>query len=38
MTDFYSRLSKSDVALMRMAHGGVQLMNWFSIAAELQCD
>lgn len=23
---------------MRMAHGGVQLMNWFSVAAELQRD
>ncbi|PEK39417.1 isochorismatase hydrolase [Bacillus toyonensis] len=38
MTDFYSRLSKSDAALMSMAHGGVQLMNWFSVAAELQRD
>jgi hypothetical protein len=28
----------ADAALMRMAHGGVQLMNWFSIAAELQRD
>jgi len=24
--------------LMRMAHSGVQLMNWFSIASELQRD
>ncbi|MED0905781.1 isochorismate family cysteine hydrolase YcaC [Bacillus nitratireducens] len=28
----------ADAALMRMAHGGVQLMNWFSVAAELQRD
>ncbi|MFC9415044.1 isochorismate family cysteine hydrolase YcaC [Bacillus mobilis] len=28
----------ADAALMRMAHGGVQLINWFSVAAELQRD
>ncbi|MEK4954814.1 MULTISPECIES: isochorismate family cysteine hydrolase YcaC [Bacillus] len=28
----------TDAALMRMAHGGVQLINWFSVAAELQRD
>lgn len=28
----------ADAALARMAHGGVQLMNWFSVAAELQRD
>lgn len=28
----------ANAALMRMAHGGVQLMNWFSVAAELQRD
>ncbi|PEY40973.1 hydrolase [Bacillus cereus] len=28
----------ADAALMRMAHGGVQLMNWFSVAAELHRD
>ncbi|OCS82444.1 isochorismate family cysteine hydrolase YcaC [Caryophanon latum] len=28
----------ANAALMRMAHGGAQLMNWFSVAAELQRD
>ncbi|WP_210610055.1 isochorismate family cysteine hydrolase YcaC [Priestia flexa] len=28
----------ANAALMRMAHNGVQLMNWFSVAAELQRD
>lgn len=28
----------ADAALMRMAHSGVQLMNWFSVAGELQRD
>ncbi|WP_139994330.1 isochorismate family cysteine hydrolase YcaC [Kurthia sp. Dielmo] len=28
----------ADAALTRMAHGGAELMNWFSIAAELQRD
>lgn len=40
VTDASGTFSKqvADAALMRMAHGGVQLMNWFSIAAELQRD
>ncbi|MGG3194922.1 isochorismate family cysteine hydrolase YcaC [Priestia aryabhattai] len=28
----------ADAALTRMAHGGAQLMNWFSVACELQRD
>ncbi|MGG3801678.1 isochorismate family cysteine hydrolase YcaC [Metabacillus fastidiosus] len=28
----------ANAALMRMAHAGVQLMNWFSVASELQRD
>lgn len=28
----------ADAALMRMAHGGVQITNWFSVASELQRD
>lgn len=40
VTDASGTFSKqvADAALMRMAHGGVQLMNWFSVAAELQRD
>ncbi|MGN4422897.1 isochorismate family cysteine hydrolase YcaC [Bacillus cereus group sp. MYBK30-1] len=40
VTDASGTFSKqvADSALIRMAHGGVQLMNWFSIAAELQRD
>lgn len=40
VTDASGTFSKqvADTALMRMAHGGVQLMNWFSVAAELQRD
>lgn len=40
VTDASGIFSKqvADTALMRMAHGGVQLMNWFSVAAELQRD
>ncbi|MGH1141589.1 isochorismate family cysteine hydrolase YcaC [Bacillus pseudomycoides] len=40
VTDASGTFSKqvADAALMRMAHGGVQLMNWFSVAAELHRD
>ncbi|MGH1161611.1 isochorismate family cysteine hydrolase YcaC [Bacillus mycoides] len=40
VTDASGTFSKqvADAALMSMAHGGVQLMNWFSVAAELQRD
>lgn len=40
VTDASGTFSKqvADAALMRMAHSGVQLMNWFSIASELQRD
>ncbi|MFV8828998.1 isochorismate family cysteine hydrolase YcaC [Alkalihalobacterium sp. APHAB7] len=40
VTDASGTTSKqvADAALSRMAHGGVQLMNWFSVAAELQRD
>ncbi|WP_305452777.1 isochorismate family cysteine hydrolase YcaC [Bacillus mycoides] len=40
VTDASGTFSKqvADAALMRIAHGGVQLMNWFSVAAELQRD
>ncbi|MFB5248935.1 isochorismate family cysteine hydrolase YcaC [Bacillus mycoides] len=40
VTDASGTVSKqvADAALLRMAHGGVQLMNWFSVAAELQRD
>jgi nicotinamidase-related amidase len=40
VTDASGTFSKqvADAALARMAHGGVQLMNWFSVAAELQRD
>ncbi|MFA2810795.1 isochorismate family cysteine hydrolase YcaC [Bacillus mycoides] len=40
VTDASGTFSKqvADASLMRMAHGGVQLMNWFSVAAELQRD
>ncbi|MEW9180908.1 isochorismate family cysteine hydrolase YcaC [Bacillus mycoides] len=40
VTDASGTFSKqvADAALMRMSHGGVQLMNWFSVAAELQRD
>ncbi|MFB9762222.1 MULTISPECIES: isochorismate family cysteine hydrolase YcaC [Bacillaceae] len=40
VTDASGTFSKqvADAALMRMAHGGVQLMNWFSVACELQRD
>ncbi|MBJ8052698.1 hydrolase [Bacillus cereus] len=40
VTDASGTFSKqvADAALLRMAHGGVQLMNWFSVAAELQRD
>ncbi|EOO20732.1 MULTISPECIES: isochorismate family cysteine hydrolase YcaC [Bacillus cereus group] len=40
VTDASGTFSKqvADAALMRMAHGGAQLMNWFSVAAELQRD
>ncbi|MBE7128718.1 isochorismate family cysteine hydrolase YcaC [Bacillus sp. FSL R9-9530] len=40
VTDASGTFSKqvADAALMRMAHGRVQLMNWFSVAAELQRD
>ncbi|QWG50951.1 hydrolase [Bacillus mycoides] len=40
VTDASGTFSKqvADAALMRMAHGGVHLMNWFSVAAELQRD
>ncbi|PGM88544.1 isochorismate family cysteine hydrolase YcaC [Bacillus cereus] len=40
VTDASGTFSKqvAGAALMRMAHGGVQLMNWFSVAAELQRD
>ncbi len=39
-TDASGTFSKqvADAALTRMAHGGVQLLNWFSIACELQRD
>src|SRR5699024_4583401 len=40
VTDASGTSSKqvANAALMRMAHGGVQLMNWFSVAGELQRD
>ena len=40
VTDASGTFSKqvANAALMRMAHGGVQLMNWFSVACELQRD
>jgi nicotinamidase-related amidase len=40
VTDASGTVSKqvADAALSRMAHGGVQLMNWFSVACELQRD
>lgn len=40
VTDASGTVSKqvADAALARMAHGGVQLMNWFSAACELQRD
>jgi len=40
VTDASGTSSKqvANAALMRMAHGGVQLVNWFSVAAELQRD
>ncbi|PHB25490.1 hydrolase [Bacillus pseudomycoides] len=40
VTDASGTFSKqvADAALMCMAHGGVQLMNWFSVAAELHRD
>ncbi|WP_018780762.1 isochorismate family cysteine hydrolase YcaC [Bacillus sp. 95MFCvi2.1] len=40
VTDASGTFSKqvADAALMRMAHGGIQLMNWFSVAAELHRD
>jgi len=39
-TDASGTFSKqvANAAIMRMAHSGVQLMNWFSIASELQRD
>lgn len=40
VTDASGTVSKqvANAALMRMAHGGVQLTNWFSVASELQRD
>ncbi|OJD65549.1 hypothetical protein BAU25_09985 [Bacillus albus] len=40
MTDASGTFSKqvADAANTRMAHSGVQLMNWFSVACELQRD
>ncbi|MEH6889406.1 isochorismate family cysteine hydrolase YcaC [Bacillus sp. JJ864] len=40
VTDASGTFSKqvADAALIRMTHGGVQLMNWFSVAAELHRD
>lgn len=40
VTDASGTVSKqvADASLTRMAHGGVQLMNWFSVACELQRD
>ncbi|MED1914956.1 isochorismate family cysteine hydrolase YcaC [Bacillus thuringiensis] len=40
VTDASGTFSKqvAEASLMRMAHAGVQLMNWFSVACELQRD
>ncbi|WP_338683731.1 isochorismate family cysteine hydrolase YcaC [Bacillus velezensis] len=40
VTDASGTFSKqvADASLTRMAHGGAQLMNWFSVACELQRD
>ena len=40
VTDASGTFSKqvADAANTRMAHSGVQLMNWFSVACELQRD
>ena len=40
VTDASGTFSKqvADAANTRMAHNGVQLMNWFSVACELQRD
>lgn len=40
VTDASGTVSKqvADTAIARMAHSGVQLMNWFSAACELQRD